>query len=76
MSKSQQDHSKHFSRREFLRQAGLTCVVGSAGGVAVPSLAFGQEDSGPIDCGPPPQAKKHSRTGGESFASVQMDLRR
>ncbi len=53
---------------------GLTCAVGSAGGLAVPSLGWGQENSGPIDCGPPPQAKKQHRTGGESFAPLPLPV--
>jgi hypothetical protein len=40
----------------------------------VPSVAWGEESSGPIDCGPPPQAKKQHRTGGEAFAPLPLPV--
>ena len=63
-----------FSRRTFLERMGLTCAVSGAAGLGVPSLAWaaeGGEDSGPIDCGPPPQAKPQHQTGGEGMAPLQ-----
>lgn len=62
------------SRREFLERAGLTYGVGTAAGLAVPALAWGEEDSGPIDCGPPPKAKPQHRTGGEGFAPLPLPV--
>lgn len=63
------------SRREFLDKMGklsgaAAAAAGTAGGVV-----FGQEEnSGPIDCGPPPKAKPHNRTGGESFAPLPLPV--
>jgi len=74
MGKSREARQGGVSRRKFLESMGLTCAVGSAGGLAVPSLGFGQEASGPIDCGPPPKAKKQHRTGGESFAPLPLPV--
>jgi hypothetical protein len=37
-------------------------------------LAWAQENSGPIDCGPPPKARPKSRTGGESFAPLPLPV--
>ena len=62
------------SRRRFLERVGLTCAAGSAAGIGIPSLAWGQEGSGPIDCGPPPKAKPQHRTGGESFAPLPLPV--
>jgi hypothetical protein len=63
------------SRRRFLKRVGLTAAAGSAaGGWGVPSLVWGQEDSGPVDCGPPPKAQKQARTGGESFAPLPLPV--
>ena len=61
------------SRRRFLERVGLMGAAGTAAG-SLPSLVFGQENSGPIDCGPPPKAKKQSRTGGESFAPLPLPV--
>lgn len=70
------DHrANNLSRRKFLEMMGLSCAVGSAAGLAVPSLGRAQEDSsGPIDCGPPPQARPQHRTGGESFAPLPLPV--
>ncbi|MGB9690027.1 DUF4159 domain-containing protein [Thermogutta sp.] len=62
------------SRREFLQVTGLSWVIGQAGGVAVPALVFGEENSGPIDCGPPPKAAPQHRTGGESFPPLPLPV--
>jgi hypothetical protein len=62
-----------FSRRSFLERIGLTCAAsGVAGSASIGSLAFGEENSGPIDCGPPPKAKAQHRTGGEGFAPLPL----
>jgi hypothetical protein len=53
---------------------GLLYAAGGAAAVAGPGLAWGQENSGPIDCGPPPKAKPQSRTGGESFAPLPLPV--
>jgi hypothetical protein len=62
------------SRRTFLQKVGLTYVVGGAGGLAIPSLGWAAENSGPIDCGPPPKAKKQHRTGGEAFPPLPLPV--
>jgi len=61
-------------RRRFLEQMGLTYAVGAAAGAVVPSLAWGEDNSGPIDCGPPPKAKPQHQTGGESFAPLPLPV--
>ena len=62
------------TRRRFLGQVGqISCsaLTVSATGIQ----AFGQdEDSGPVDCGPPPQAAPQSQTGGESFAPLPLPV--
>lgn len=61
------------SRRSFLQRAGILCTASGATGAS--GIAFGQEEnSGPIDCGPPPKAKPQSRTGGESFAPLPLPV--
>ena len=40
--------------------------------MSIGSLAWGEENSGPIDCGPPPKAKAQHRTGGEGFAPLPL----
>ncbi len=63
------------SRRKFLEKVGVTYAAGgAAGGLGVPGLAWGAENSGPIDCGPPPKAKAQHRTGGESFAPLPLPV--
>ncbi len=63
------------SRRKFLERVGGTCAAGgAAAGLGMSGLAWGEEDSGPIDCGPPPKAKAHHRTGGESFAPLPLPV--
>ena len=63
-----------FSRRRFLENLGLTCAIGPAAGLAVPSLVFGQGSAGPINCGPPPKAKRQHRTAGEAFAPLPLPV--
>jgi hypothetical protein len=71
----QQDlHHSGLSRRKFLEKLGRACAAGGVGGVSFSGLAWGQENSGPIDCGPPPKAKPQSRTGGESFAPLPLPV--
>ncbi len=51
------------------------CAAGSVSVLALPSwLLAAEESSGPIDCGPPPKAKKHHRTAGESFAPLPLPV--
>ena len=55
------------SRRRFMGQVGAAAALGGAlGNLSLPSLLLAQ-DSGPVDCGPPPPAKPQHQTGGESF---------
>jgi len=55
-------HSKSrkssLSRRRFLERVGAFSTVGGAVGLGSPIWGFAQENSGPIDCGPPPKAKQ------------------
>lgn len=61
------------SRREFVRG-----VVGCSVATSVPAwlagggMAWAEDNSGPIDCGPPPKAAPQSRTGGESFPPLPL----
>ena len=72
MSRSKRQPDPGFSRRGFLERAGVFYAVCTAPGA---SLVFGQEEnSGPIDCGPPPQARPQSRTGGESFPPLPLPV--
>jgi len=59
------------SRRRFLGRVGVSAAVG---GLGLPSVGWAQEGSGPIDCGPPPKAKKQSRTGGEAFPPLPLPV--
>jgi hypothetical protein len=74
MTTSNRDHGGGSSRREFLERTGMICAAGASGGLGLPTLAWGGEDSGPIDCGPPPKAKPQHRTGGESFAPLPLPV--
>jgi hypothetical protein len=42
--------------------------------LVLPDLSLGQENGGPIDCGPPPQARPQNRTGGESFPPLPLPV--
>lgn len=63
----------NLSRRIFLRNLGIISVASGTGGL-IPSTARCEENSGPIDCGLPPQAKKQHRTGGEAFAPLPLPV--
>lgn len=69
-----QAQDRKHSRRRFLETMGVSWAVGQAGGLGVPSLLFGEENSGPIDCGPPPKAAPQHRTGGESFPPLPLPV--
>jgi hypothetical protein len=43
-------------------------------GWSATTAAQEEENSGPIDCGPPPKAKPQNRTGGESFAPLPLPV--
>ncbi len=73
MSTSNQDRPGALSRRSFLERSGLICALGGATAASMPSLAWG-EDSGPIDCGPPPKAKAQHQTGAEGFAPLPLPV--
>ncbi len=66
------------SRRGFLEGSAWAywSAAGAAGSVLLPeitrALADDEGASGPVDCGPPPQAKPQSRTGGESFPPLPL----
>lgn len=76
MASARHSREGDLSRREFVEDAALRwwALMGASGGVAaLPGLARGQEDnSGPVDCGPPPPAKAQGRTGGESFPPLPL----
>jgi hypothetical protein len=76
MTQSSDLRVRGLSRRAFLERMGLTCAAGSAAGLGVPSQAWSAEmqDSGPIDCGPPPQAKPQHQTGGEGMAPLPLPV--
>lgn len=62
------------SRRQFLEDVAIRSVAGSAPMLlGMPGL-LPQENSGPIDCGPPPKAAPQSRTGGESFPPLPLPV--
>jgi len=64
------------SRRGFLENFGLLATIGGASGsLGMPVSAWAdEEDSGPIDCGPPPPAKRQHHTGGESFPPLPLPV--
>lgn len=69
------ERANELSRRKFLEKVGLTTVAGGAAGtIGLPGLAWAAENSGPVDCGPPPEAKKQHRTAGESFAPLPLPV--
>jgi len=75
MSQSRKNRTDDLSRRKFLEKLGASAAAGSAaGGLGSPSLTWGQENSGPIDCGPPPKAKKQHRTAGESLPPLPLPV--
>ncbi len=66
------------SRRRFLKKTvcGCASIAGTSSGLILPGWAEGaiQENSGPIDCGPPPQATPQNRTGGEAFPPLPLPV--
>ncbi|MGD0655066.1 MAG: DUF4159 domain-containing protein [Thermoguttaceae bacterium] len=67
---------RELSRRKFIKQIGVTAALGGAvGNLSLPCLAWAADDnSGPIDCGPPPPAKPQHQTGGESFPPLPLPV--
>ena len=72
MNESHNHNQGSLSRRGFLERLGICCAAGSAGGL--PTIGWAQENTGPIDCGPPPKARKQHRTAGESFAPLPLPV--
>ncbi len=62
--------SSKVTRRRFL----ASLSAGGAAALAGSPTALPQEDSGPVDCGPPPPAAPQSRTGGESFPPLPLPV--
>ncbi len=62
------------SRRTFIERLGLTAAAtGAAGSISLVGVAWADGgDAGPVDCGPPPPAKPHHQTGGESFPPLPL----
>ena len=67
---------QELSRRKFIEQIGVTAALGGTlGNLSLPSLLWAADNnSGPIDCGPPPPAKPQHQTGGESFAPLPLPV--
>lgn len=76
MFSSCRDRTVELSRRQFLEDAAIRCAAaGAAGSWGLRSLAWGaQENSGPVDCGPPPKAAPQHRTGGEAFPPLPLPV--
>ena len=76
MDPTRRDRPDGLSRRKFIEKMGRTAAAGgAAGAMGRAAAALGQEEeSGPIDCGPPPKAKPTHRTGGESFAPLPLPV--
>jgi len=68
MTRKSDDPQSGMTRRGFV--AG--CAAGSVAVLALPSWLLAEDGHGPIDCGPPPKAKPHHRTGGESFPPLPL----
>ena len=64
----------NLSRRRFIERIGMVAAGATASGVASPGLLIAQENSGPIDCGPPPKAKPQHRKGAEGFAPLPLPV--
>jgi len=68
-------HSGRHDRRDFLRRAGTWCAAGAGalgGPFTLPIITLGQDNRGPVDCGPPPKAAPQHRKGGESFPPLPL----
>jgi hypothetical protein len=75
MKPTQGPRTDELSRRRFFEKMGRMAAAGSAAGsLSFWPVAWGQENSGPIDCGPPPPAKPQHRTGGESFPPLPLPV--
>jgi hypothetical protein len=77
MASANELHIASLSRRAFLERMGMVCAAGGGAGLAgsglmEAGLAWGEDNSGPVDCGPPPAAKPQHQTGGESFAPLPL----
>jgi len=62
------------SRRRFLRQVGAAAAGGTAARASLPALAWAEEDTGPVDCGPPPKAAPQHRKAAEGFAPLPLPV--
>ncbi|MGM0488490.1 MAG: DUF4159 domain-containing protein [Planctomycetota bacterium] len=62
--------SRKTTRRHFLAGTSACGILA----LAPARHAVAQENSGPVDCGPPPKAKPQSRTGGESFPPLPLPV--
>ncbi|MBN2024421.1 MAG: DUF4159 domain-containing protein, partial [Pirellulales bacterium] len=76
MSDSQQQSGEDLSRRRFLERLGITAAVGSTiGGLVNTSLVWAEEENtGPVDCGPPPKAAPQHRKGAEGFPPLPLPV--
>lgn len=75
MAASSNEGRRGLSRRVFIEKLGGTCTAASfAGGLNLGSLAWAEEDSGPVDCGPPPAAKPQHRKAAEGFPPLPLPV--
>lgn len=74
MAKRQRSDSDGLSRRSFVKRVSTAAMLGGTfGQFGLSSLLLAaDENSGPIDCGPPPPAKPQHQTGGESFPPLPL----
>ncbi|MBN1591481.1 MAG: DUF4159 domain-containing protein [Pirellulales bacterium] len=69
--------ARDLGRRSFLRRIGLICTAGASslgGSLSLPIIALGEDDSGPVDCGPPPKASPQHRKAAEGFAPLPLPV--
>ncbi len=75
MSSADKQRTDAVSRRKFIEKMGLTAAGSTAGSLGLPSFVLGdEENTGPIDCGPPPKAKPQQRSGAEGFAPLPLPV--
>jgi len=73
MKPTSESRIDHLSRRRFLEKMARTAAAGTAvGSLGLSPPGWAGEDSGPVDCGPPPPAKPQHRTGGEAFPPLPL----
>ncbi|MBN1910442.1 MAG: DUF4159 domain-containing protein [Pirellulales bacterium] len=76
MCHADEPRDEGLSRRTFFEQMGLSAAMGTAaaGGLGWPTWAWAEENSGPVDCGPPPKARPHHRKAAEGFPPLPLPV--